>query len=161
MNTNNGHTIPVHKAGDEGILLIDAMTGQITTPSNERPAWSEGLATAMLAERWGFYEKALGVQMADQFRTPEAFEYADLSWVGVDEEGDEVEVEASHEHRSMVLAAALGIDVTEEGWDKSIEGTVAEAEVLHTYATHPTDEQTLAEAEGVTFGQVEKKVAEG
>lgn len=161
MTTINGTTIPVHKAGEEGIITIDAMTGQITTPSNERPLWAEGLATAMLAERTGFYERSLGVQMAETFRLPEAFEYADLSWVGVDEEGDEVEIEASHEHRSMVLASALGIDVEEAGWDKALPGAVAEVEVLHSYSTAPTDEQTLAEAEGITFGQVDKKSAEG
>ena len=161
MNTNNGNTIPVHKSGDEGILTIDAMTGTITTPADERPTWAEGLAVAMLGERTGFYEKRLGALLTEDLRSPEVLEYADLSWVGVDEEGDEVEVEASHEFRSVKLAELLGIDTTEAGWDATMEGAVAEAEVTHTYATHPTDERSLAEAEGVTFGEAEKKAAQG
>lgn len=161
MTTNNGRTIPVHKAGDEGILTVDAMTGTITTPAGERPIWAEGLAVAMLAERVGFYERALGALAAESLRMPEVFEYADLSWVGVDEEGDEVEVEASHSYRSEQLAMHLGIDTSEAGWDASLPGAVAEAEVAHTYQTHPTDERTLAEAEGITFGQVEKQASNG
>jgi len=160
-NTNNGLTIPVHKSDEEGILLIDAMTGQITTPSVERPTWAEGLAVAMLAERTGHYEQRLGAQMAAGLRVPEAFNYADLSWIGVDEEGDEVEVEASHEYRTEQVAKMLGIDTTEAGWDKELPGSVATAEVAFTYSTHPVSEQSLADAEGVTFADADKKANQG
>lgn len=161
MTTINGKTIPVSKKDSEGIIEIDAMTGTITTPPGERPDWAEGLAVAMLAERVGYYEKALGATMAEDQRHPEQLHYEDLSWIGVDAEGDEVEVEAIHQFRSEKLAEVLGISTDADNWEDTLQGQLAMHEVEHTYVTHPTDERTLAEAEGVTFQEAEKKAAQG
>ena len=161
MTTNNGKRIVIHKNGEEGAFHVDAMTGMILTPADERPIWAEGLATAMLAERVGFYERSIGAQMPEGVRSPDAINYADLSWAAVDAEGDEVEIEASHEFRSEVLAELLQIDTSVAGWETLMENSVASHAADYTYMTQPTDEVTLAEAESVTFGQVEKKAAEG
>lgn len=161
MNTNNGKRIIVHKKGEEGAFHVDAMTGLVLTPPEERPMWSEGLATAMLAERVGYYERALGTNIPEGLRAPDAIAYEDLSWIGVDQEGDEVEIEANAEFRSEVLAELLSIDTSVEGWETLMENAVASASVDYTYMTHPTDEETLAEAEPHTFSEAEKKSAEG
>lgn len=161
MTTNNGKRILIHKTGEEGAFHVDAMTGMILTPPEERPDWAEGLATAMLAERVGFYERRMGTNIPEVLRAPDAIAYEDLSWVGVDQEGDEVEIEASHEHRSEVLAELLKIDTSVEGWEQLMQTAIAGAEVDYTYRTSPTDEATLAQAEPMNFSDAEKKAAEG
>lgn len=161
MSTNYGNRVMIHKNGEEGGFHIDAMTGAILTPSNERPDWADGLATAMLAERVGHYERALGHHLPETMRTPQAINYADLSWVGVDAEGDEVEIEASQDFRSEVISTILEIDTSVEGWEKLMENAIAGHEADYTYMTQPTDEQTLAEAEGKDFSEAAKKAVEG
>lgn len=104
--------IIVHKEGEEGALTIDRLNGRITTPHEERPDWAEGFAVAMLAERTDFYSKRLG-EGTPQFiaiNEAQAIEVSDLSWVGVNADGDEIEVEAEAETRMNMLSAALGMD---------------------------------------------------
>lgn len=150
MNTN---TILVHKTDEAGAIIVDRMTGSILTPSNERPDWAEGLAAAMLAERVGWYENRLGKNLPDTLRSPHACNYADLSWVGVDAEGDEVEIEAAAEYRMTTLAAIMELDLDADNFELPVSGEVAHAFTDYTYTTTPgTDEQTLAEVEGQTFG---------
>jgi hypothetical protein len=120
--------ILVHKEGEEGVLTIDRLTGRITTPHDDRPDWAEGYATAMLAERQQFYAKRLGQESTSyqSLMDAAAIEASDLSWIGVDAEGDEREIEASSEYRNGMLAQALGVN-EETG---EISGTIlAEHEV--------------------------------
>lgn len=161
MTTNNGKRTIVHKNDEEGAIHVDAMTGAILTPNEERPDWTDGLATALLAERVGYYERSLGHHLPENMRTPDAMNYADLSWIGVDAEGDEVEIEASQDFRSEVLSTVLEIDTSAEGWEQLMANAVAGHESDYTYMSQPTDEETLAEAEGQTFSQADKKSAEG
>lgn len=152
MNTTGKHII-VHKTGEEQAFIIDAFTGQIITPPQERPQWCEGYAAAMLAERTGWYEKRLGTHLPDGLRSPEVVNTADLSWIGVDEAGDEVEIEADATFRQQNLATILEMDTSPEGFDALLDQHKVGAEVDFTYSTHPTDEQTLQEAQGATFAE--------
>lgn len=131
MNANsptpiNDRTIPVHKADHEGVLLINAYTGVIQQPLDERPEWSDGLSTALLAERHGFYTQRLGAQYADEHKLPEAFNYADLGWIGLDSEGEPVELDADPEYRMEVLGEVLGLDRENGAFTKT---TLAEVEL--------------------------------
>lgn len=138
----------------EGGLLLDARTGQIVTPVDERPEWADGYAVAQLAERNGWYEKRTGQQVEQ----PEFMIATDLAWIGVDAEGDEVEIEANAETRQTILATMLGIDLEDtEGTD--IKGTILSREVDDTYVSQPTSEATLGEIEGQSFE--EKKAVNG
>lgn len=113
---NNIKGVTVHKAGAEGTILVDPMSGKILTPTDHQPDWAEGLATALIQERISFYERRFGVGSAafnDVMSAP-AIEFSDLGWLGVDAAGDELEVFADPSFRSEVVAKALGID-TEDG----------------------------------------------
>lgn len=103
----SGKSFVVHKTGEEGGLLIDAMSGAVLPNQPDRPEWSQGYAMAQLVERHGYYAKRLGVQFADTMKQPEAFNADDLAWLGLDEEGQEVEIAASTEYRSQVLKDVL------------------------------------------------------
>ena len=161
MNTNPTHpgrSIPVHKDGHDGTIMIDHMTGQILTPAPSLPIWAEGLVSALVAERRTFYIARLGDDHGEL--SPESFNADDLGWLGIDEAGDEVEHDASGEHRMQHLAAILGFDM-EEG---TIDGAVTSVETEHsTVPASSLDEETLAEAEGKDFGSMaaEGKVAHG
>jgi hypothetical protein len=148
----NGKKIIVHKTDAEGAMVIDALTGNIVTPADQRPDWADGYATAILAERVGYYEKRMGSHLPDGLRSPEAINVDDLSWVGVDTEGEEVEIEAKAEYRQTMLSTLLGIDTSADSFDDFMAGEGAHTVMVdYTYQTHPTDEQTLAEAEGENF----------
>lgn len=157
--------IIIHKTNAEGLLLIDALDGSVITAPEERPDWAEGLAAAMLAERNGWYEKRLGKWLPDALRSPQSMNADDLTWIGVDHEGDEVEIEASTEYRTDILATLLEIDTSADSFELPVDGEVASALVDYTYMTAPTDEQTLAEAEAQDFGETEtsdvRKVSNG
>lgn len=146
-------TIPVHKIDSEGVLLINAMTGQVQQPLDERPEWSEGLACALLAERHGWYSKRLGAQYADEHKQPEAFAYEDLGWLGVDEDGEPVELSADEEHRMETIAGALGLD-REEG---EIRGkTLAEVELSLDRERTEGEVAALEEAQEQGFQEVRR-----
>ncbi|MCW2317096.1 hypothetical protein M2322_002650 [Rhodoblastus acidophilus] len=102
-------TLLVHKDDCEGALIIDALTGVITQPINERPEWAEGLAVALLAERTGWYAKRLGPDYAKTHAAPDVLNFADLGWLGVDAEGSPVELDAAAEHRMAMIAEHLGV----------------------------------------------------
>ncbi|WP_266031253.1 hypothetical protein [Brucella intermedia] len=152
--------IAIVKEGHEGGLHIDAMTGQITTLPDERPDWADGYAVALLTERTGWYERRLGQQLAENIRKPDVMDVRDLGWVAFDAEGEEVEVEADTDYRMDVLAKLLDVDREDFSANQRFKNTVVEAEVAHTYVTNPTEEATLAELEGQTFGEVAKAVGE-
>lgn len=117
--------IIVHKEGEEGALTIDRLTGRITTPHEERPDWAEGYAVAMLEERIKFYTDRLGSQAPTDVLEPQAIEVSDLSWIGVNADGDEVETEAEAETRMSMIASVFGMD-RETG---ELDGIAAEFEV--------------------------------
>lgn len=104
----SGHSAIVHKDDEEGGCLIDAFSGQVLLNQPDRPAWSNGMACAIFGERHKFYTDRLGEKLYDEYhRTPEAYNALDLSWVGIDEEGREVEIEADHEYRLQVVQEVL------------------------------------------------------
>jgi len=152
--------IAIHKAEHEGAFHIDALTGQVTTPVDERPEWAEGFAVALLGERTGWYEQRLGKELPESIRKPELIDASDLGWIAFDAEGSEVEIEADSDHRMDVLAGILNIDREDFDGEKELQGTVAEAEVNHSYTTQPTEEATLEEVEGKSFEEVAKASGE-
>jgi hypothetical protein len=143
--------IAVHMDGQVGAILIDMREGRVLTPADERPEWAEGYATALLVERIGWYETRLGEHLPEDIRSPQLMSAQDLGWIAVDIEGDEVEVEASLEHRMDILAKFLGIDRDDAEQAAQFATRLATAEVEHTYATHPADGQTLEQVEGIKF----------
>jgi hypothetical protein len=103
-------TVLVHKKDAEGALIVNALTGQIAQPIDERPEWSEGLATALLGERLKFWGDRLGPQFTDELKFPQAIAFEDLGWLIVDEDGEVNETEADAEFRMDLLASYHGID---------------------------------------------------
>lgn len=143
---HNVKPIIVHKEGEEGTLQVDAMTGALLTPTDDRPAWSEGLAAALLQERVTFYEIRFG-KGSEAFKATvnaDAIEFADLGWIGVNEDGDEIEIEASSEHRSEVVAKALGIDTIEGSLGDGITHEVEVDTKRYTMTQH--ERNAMAEA---------------
>lgn len=139
-NTNTTtHTALVHKKDAEGALIIDALTGHIIQDPMERPDWSEGLSVALLGERLGYYNTRLGHHFTDDMKKPEAYAYEDLGWIGVDGEGDPLEIEADAEHRMSVIAEVLGVN-REDG---TVTGTVA-AEVEIAFDKERTGDEVAA-----------------
>ena len=154
--------IAIIKDGHEGGIHIEALTGQVIQ-EGELPAWAEGYVVAALKERTGWYEQRLGANLPPHIYQPEVMKADDLEWLGLDAEGEEVHIEASLETRFENLATYMGLDTSVEGYMDSpvLKNAVATAEIAHTYTTHPTEEATLAEVEGHTFGAVEKKAING
>lgn len=155
--------IIVHKAGDEGVMEVDALTGAIITANDQRPDWAEGLAAALLQERLTFYETRFGKESA-QFKAvqqADAVEYLDLGWIGVNEDGDEIEIEANGEHRSEIVAKALGIDTLEGDLGAGITAEIEvdtkrhtmsqqERSVMEQAANQGFSDETTAEQERAT-----------
>lgn len=92
----------VHNPAHEGSLMVDRRTGAIVTPIVDRPEWAGGLAVALLAEHREFYQKRTGT-----YQGPTLFDLSDLGWIGVDAEGDEVEVFADVATRQERLTGLL------------------------------------------------------
>lgn len=137
-------TILVHKENEEGALIIDALTGQIKQPINERPDWSEGLTCALLAERLKFYTDRLGSErFTGSLQFPQAIAFEDLGWIAVSEDGNEVELEADTEHRMEFLAGMLGLD-REEGGHVAGHAEKVLAEVEISKDTHRTADEAKA-----------------
>lgn len=102
-------TVLIHRANVEGALIVDALTGLIAQPLDERPDWAEGLSCALLAERLNWYSSRLSPEAMAPLKRPEAIAYEDLGWVAVDAEGEPFEQEADAEHRMATLAELLGV----------------------------------------------------
>lgn len=139
----------VHKEGEEGIIHIDLDTGIITTPLDERPDWADGLASAIPHERSRWYEQRLGPQYAAEHKSPEAMVFQDLSWIGVDDEGDEVELSADLDYRQEVLAKVLGLDLDEGEFRSHI---VTELEMSADRRRTPAEAAEIAAELGKSFG---------
>lgn len=106
----SGQVALVAKTGEEGALMIDAITGQVIPDQSERPEWSSNLVCALFTERHAFYKSRLGEVAANAMLHAESYNVADLAWVALDEEGEEIEVEADAEHRMEIIAEATGLD---------------------------------------------------
>lgn len=125
--TPSGKTSLVHKDGCDGSIVIDAMTGIILTPVDERPTWAteDNLAAAAVSERFGFYEQRLGTEYARSIQYAELIDSRDLQWLVLDEEGALLEpIDADTEYRMDVIAKAVGAD-REEGTITDIAYEVA------------------------------------
>lgn len=112
-----GKTIAVHKKDAEGILLIDAFTGQVLPDSLQgeggRPEWAtySGLVMAMLTERLLWHSSRLGGTMSPEQAQPEVLAFEDVTWLALNtEDGEETVIEADDEFRMEILSAALGIN---------------------------------------------------
>lgn len=113
----------VHKEGFEGAIELSA-TGRITTPINELPEWAHGLAAAYMFERSKWYEDRVGPLAAEHI-AKNVLSMDDLSWVGFDHDGKEVEHPASSEFRMATLAELVGVKYNANG-SAEIEGAIAE-----------------------------------
>lgn len=135
-NKPHGPILTVEREGHEGVIQIDGMTGLITTPPDERPDWADGLACALLNERNEFYTKRLDQVKAGEHHAKALLSFDDLSWLAVDEDGKEVELEAHADYRMDQLATSLGID--RGNFD------AATAEEIETAYDTSSDEEKLA-----------------
>lgn len=161
MNTTNESAstrrILIHRDGEQGGFEIETQgngnTARIVTPHADMPEWAlnEQLVSADMKERQDFYEKRIGAEgYAELIGKEEAIQFRDLKWDAVDNEGDIVTIEPNHSWRSENLADMLGLDPSVEAFD----AMQADA-LIDTDKTQPTDEQTLAEAEGQNFGELQ------
>jgi hypothetical protein len=146
-----GKVAHVHKKDAEGMLAIDAYTGQVIPGQEDKPEWAEGLVLAQLAARHIFYASRLGAKYDDEHKSPEVYAYEDLDWLALDmETGDETEINADDEFRMEVMAGVLGID-RETG---DIKGVLAETEVAMDYTRTDAEQQALEEAQAQRISAV-------
>jgi hypothetical protein len=136
----------VHASGQPGAVVLDRLTGVILTPIMDRPDWADGLAVALLEEHRQFYTSRTG-----RYNEPELFELSDLGWVGVNERGEEIEVDAIAEYRMDILATTYGMD-REDG---DMGEALAEAEIAMDHHRTPEEEGAMEQA-GATL---ERKAA--
>lgn len=145
----------VHKEGEEGVLHIDADTGQVLTQADERPAWGIGLAVALLANRTHYYVSRLGIHgdakddagkaLRAKLLDPEAYSFDDIDWLGVDDAGEASEIGASPDFRQQIIAEVLQLDLAAGTFGKVVaESAVIEAGVNRTAAEYAQDQQELS-----------------
>ncbi len=109
-----GKVSTVHKAGHEGVLLIDTLTGVIAPKQEDKPEWAESLVMAHMAERINWYSQKAGPSFPGYLSETYAFE--DLMWTQFSGEYDANEepiletLEYDEEFRMDVLAAFAGLD---------------------------------------------------
>ena len=140
----DGKPVLVHKKDCEGGLIIGSLSGRIIQPIMERPDWSEGLSVALLAERHEFYVTRLGTPPGESPMI--AFE--DLGWVGVDAEGNAIELEADSEFRMDAVAESVGVLRTDDLSDYREDDTTGE--VGHVLLDETRE---YAHTETKTFGE--------
>lgn len=143
-----GKVAHVHKKDAEGMLAIDAYTGQVIPGQEDKPEWADGLVLAQLSERHIFYAARLGKKYAEEHKNPEVYAFEDLGWLALDmETGDETVLDADDEFRMEVIAAVLDID-RETG---DIKGVLAETEVAQDFTRTLAEQQELEEAQAQRF----------
>lgn len=169
-----GKVAYVHKKDSEGLLAIDAFTGQVIpsgtvlngqTYNEDRPEWSdmEGgqtLVMAMLAERTVYYAARLGADYANnpEHKNPELFAFEDLAWLGLDSEtGEEATLDADAEHRMEVIAAYSGIDRSEDLEDGHFGQTLAEVELSYDNTRTGEEMRNFTEAQDRGFAPAHQK----
>lgn len=94
-----GQHYVLHKDGEEGVLVVSRATGQITTPLNERPDWSEGLATALIQSRAHWWQARTAPEIAAKHLDETVANADDFGFIGLDGDGIEIEIAASDEWR--------------------------------------------------------------
>lgn len=159
-----GKVAHVHKKDADGMLAIDAVTGQVLPEQHDRPDWADGLVLAQLAERHIFYAAKLGEEgYTAEMRNPDIYAFEDLGWLAMktdpeastedlDAQGNIVDDAeyvraADDEHRQTVIAAALGID-RETG---DIENVLAEVEIASDQTRTAAELAALEEAQRDRF----------
>lgn len=155
-----GKRIAIVHSGHEGGFFIDATTFQVIQEGDNLPEWAQGVVVGLMGERNAWYEKRLGQNLPQEIMKPQVMEFGDLEWLALDHNGDEVHIEADTEVRYNTLAKYIGLDLSDaESFMNSevFRNAIARAEIDAGRLTKPTDEVTLAEAEGTTFEQVEKQ----
>lgn len=161
-----GHTALVHRKDHEGMLQIDAFTGQVLPEQHERPEWAEGLIMAMLAERHTFYGSRLGPLYSEDMKSPEALAFEDLTWLGVetredrDNAGDEITIEYDPEHRMEVMSSVVGIASREAtdtaDLDGLVEGAKVSVEMAYDNTRTGEEAKALIDATEEGFGEAQK-----
>lgn len=159
--------IAVHKAGEEGSFNLYPM-GNGDTASfdpNSLPQWAldESIAVADLKDLKDWLlgsetspprigeEEYNEMALQGKFQT---LEFDCIKWTCIDDNENLVVREASADARSEWLADLLGLEAREP---EDFDAINADAEAVHkSYIETPTDERSLAEAEGKTFEEVKK-----
>ncbi|MDG4856397.1 hypothetical protein [Mesorhizobium sp. WSM4982] len=159
-----GKVAHVHKQDCEGMLAIDAFTGQVILNA-DTPEWAKdlGLVSAQLAERHLFYAKRLGPAYAEEHISPEVYAYEDLGWLALVDDGTEANetvYSADDEHRMNVVAQVLGLDRSADASEEANMGgnVLAEMEIASDMTRTQAEADALAEA---THKQFEKDQAHG
>jgi hypothetical protein len=136
-------TLTVHKEGAEGTLQVNALTGRILTPVDDRPDWSEGLAACLPQSRITWYMKRLGEKhpTVQTIKDAEVVAFQDLDWVGVNADQQTVELDADPEFRMEAVTKVLGI--SEDG-SEGLEGI--------SYEPHSNRTRTRQEIEALDEG---------
>ncbi len=162
---NTGRKIAVHKKDHEGILEIDAMTGQVLPGQHDRPEWAEGLFIAQLTERHSYYLSRLGTSYPEEMKNPDLMAYEDLAWLGSDtkatdeetgEDGKPFAIEADAEHRLDTVARILGIerdaDKVEASDNAGFElDSVVEVEIMADNTRTEAEQKAFIEAQEAGF----------
>lgn len=162
-----GRKTVIHKKDAEGVLEIDALTGQVLPGQHDRPEWSDGLVLAQLTERHLFYASRLGDAYSEEMKMPELLAFEDLGWLCVDptiteEEGGEDGAtsyrEADDEFRMNVIANILAIsrDVTHDHDADSPKGAV-EAEIAFDRTRTEQEQKAFIEAQDHGFGKADEQ----
>ncbi|MFT3671276.1 hypothetical protein [Aestuariivirga sp.] len=140
-------------SGQEGSFQIDALTGMVQNPQDV-PEWATGVVTGLLAERARHYDARLGAAGANAHLDNPLVEFSDLGWVGVDNEGDEVSIDANDETRREIVAKLLGLNTDPVHGDiEQANGTTmrslqleSEEEAIQTATEETIQEATSAQA---------------
>lgn len=146
-----GKIAHVHKKDAEGMLAIDAFTGQVVPGQEDRPDWADGLVLAQLGERTIWYASRLGPKYADEHKSPEVFAFEDLGWLALDmETGEETVLQADDEFRMEVMAQVLGIDRSADATGR-VMNSLAEVEIANDRVREKAELDALDEAAAGRF----------
>lgn len=154
-----GKTVQVHKEGEEGMLAIDAFTGQVIM-NDDTPEWAKdlGLVVAQLTERHIFYGNRLGPDYAAAHQQPEVLAFEDLGWLCLVDNGTaephEAVVQADSEHRMNVVATVLGIDRDVDATEPM--GADASGWSMEVYSNETRSQAELDALEAARIQQFEK-----
>lgn len=151
-NGNTHEVVVVHKRDHEGALMVERASGMIVTPLMERPDWAEGLAVALIVENLRYYQARTGPNYVE----PTVFDFADLGWIGVSHDQEEVEIFADPEMRQERLAHLLHID-RETG---DIAGAMAEVEHAFDQERSPEEAAAIEDAQEQGFDEKQAAVNE-
>jgi hypothetical protein len=155
----SGKKIAVHKKDMEGVLEIDALTGQVLPEQHDRPEWADGLVLAQLTERHSYYLYRLGPAYPEELKAPDLLAFEDLAWLGAEtattdanidsEDAGVYELEADAEFRLDTIARILGI---ERDPDKAPLGLQdGEVEIMQDNSRTTAEQQAFMDAQEERF----------